>query len=343
MTALIKAECEAATSQCKHGPESESNLFIEEIIGNEMIHAGAYVMLIGEYLECLSSSENVNLEYVKVCVQVIKHSAPAVFSLLLHDSSEATTSHLDPRPTFAEAWFLTMKTLAAVCRHDEKIISSLASENIPALFGDSLSLAMLFIFMKDLGGKNRPPPEIQRGMSPDGPHVLAMCDFISESLILGPSVLSAVARSISTHIQFNFCNEVTAEVLGAAAISSALLRAISGAAPPWVVEDTPILFRSIFTALDGDLDLFIQTLNVSTKLETLTVFGALRAGEKLSGRYLDASVSHVDAFLSKARESCSKNDWKKIKVILKSATGGKKKESGFNLKPHYSSWECERV
>jgi hypothetical protein len=346
--ALIKAECEAAAAQCERGSESGSNLFIEAIIGEEMIHSGAYVMLIGEYLNRISSSSDITLEQqvdsCRRCIHVLKHSSNNIASILSHDSPEAT-AHVDPRPTIAEAWFLTMKTLASVCRHNEHIASSLAEEGLlQSLFGDSLCLVVFYIFMKDIGTKKRPAPDVQRGMSPDGAHTLAMCDFISECLLLGPSNLAAAAGCISTSIQLNCTvGEVQAEVLGAATISAALLRAISGATPPWIVEDTPILFRSIFTALGGNLDVFIKTLDAATKLKSLVDFGALKAGEKLSGRYLDTSSSHIEAFLAKTKETCSKNDWKKLKVVLKSATGGKKKESGFNLKPHYSLWECERV
>ena len=346
LTALIKAECEATAAQCGEGPESGSNLFIETIIGEEMIHAGAYVMLIGEYLKHLSSNKTMALEdQVEVCrrcIQVLENSAPAVASVLLHDSPEATT-HLDGRPTLCESWFLTMKTLASVCRHNEQIIYSLVANNTQKLFGESLSLAMLFIFMKDIGGKKRSAPDAQRGMSPDGPQTLAITDFISEATLLGPTILVGSISALSAHIQLNCGNEVPVEMLGAAAILASLLRAISGATPPWVVEDTPILFKSLYTSLGSNCDLFIQTLGVATKLETLTDIGGLRAGEKLSGRYLEASDSHINSFLSKAKETCVMNDWKKIKVVLKAVTGGKKKESGFNLKPHYSSWECERV
>jgi len=345
-TALIKAECEAAAAQCGQGPESGSNLFIEDIVGEEKIHTGAYVILIGECLKHLSSSKHMTVEdqveSCRRCVQVLKHCAPDVASVLLHVSPEATV-HVDPRVTLAEAWFSTMKTLASVCRHSEQIISSLAAENVQTLFGESLSLAMLFIFMKDIGGKKRPAPDVQRGMSSDGPQTLAISDFIAEAMLLGPSILAGSISALSAHIQLNCGNEVPAEVLGAAAISASILRAISGATPPWVVEDTPVLFKSMYVALGSNPDLFIQTLGVSTKLETMTAVGGLRAGEKLSGRYLDASDSHINSFLSKASETVAKNDWKKMKVVLKSATGGKKKESGFNLKPHYCNWECERV
>ncbi|KAL7493940.1 hypothetical protein ACHAWT_005337 [Skeletonema menzelii] len=343
--ALIRAECEAAAAQCDQGPSSGSNLFVEDIIGEEKIHTGAYVILIGEYLKHLSSSKVMTEDQVascRRCVQVLKHCASDVASVLLHVSPEAS-AHVDPRVTLAEAWFLTMKTLASVCRHNDQIISMLATENVQTLFGESLSVAMLFIFMKDIGGKKRPAPDMQQGMSPDGPQTLAISDFIAESMLLGPSILAGSIAALSAHIQINCGNEVPAEVLGGAAISASLLRAISGATPPWVVEDTPVLFKAMHTALGNDSDLFIQALGVSTKLETMTAVGGLRAGEKLSGRYLDASDSHINSFLGKAAETVAKNDWKKMKVVLKSATGGKKKESGFNLKPHYSNWECERV
>ena len=345
LAALIKAECDSAFAQCGQGPQSGSNLFIDDVMGEEKIHTGAFVMLVGEYLKNSLSKHMAiedQLESCHNCVKILKDCSPGVASVLLHTSPEAS-NHVDPRESLAEAWFLTMKTLASLCRHNEQIVSSLDAKSVQSLLGDSLSIAMLFIFLKDIGGKKRPQPVVQRGMTPDGPQTLAICEFMTESMLLGPSILHGGILALSSHLQLNITNEVPAEVLGAAAISASLLRAISGATPPWVVEDTPVLFKSMFTSLGSNPDLFIHSLGVSTKLVTLTSVGGLQTGEKLSGRYLEASDSHIDSFLSKARETVARNDWKKMKVILKSATGGKKKESGFNLKPHYSTWDCERI
>ena len=91
-TALIRAECDAAKAQSGQGPSSGSNLFVEDIIGEEKIHSGAYVILIGEYLKHLSPNKHLTVEQLKSClrcVNVLKHCAPDVASVLLHKSPEA--------------------------------------------------------------------------------------------------------------------------------------------------------------------------------------------------------------------------------------------------------------
>ncbi len=134
-------------------------------------------------------------------------------------------------------------------------------------------------------------------MSLDGPQTLAMMDFMAEAILLGPCILAATSRSFTTHFQLQ--HTIQSEELGAAIIAAGLLRAASGALPPWAVELTPLLIRSLFTALGNDCDTFIQTLKNSTKIEC--------SGNILAGRYFEhVSSVHIDSFLSKTRDACNR-------------------------------------
>lgn len=331
-TAVIRAECKAATCQCEQGPSSGSNLFNDNIIGEDMLHAGAFLIVIRDTLTQIGAKYEQGAEKplsdLRRCIAILAGSAAFVIPLLLNNSSEAN-SHTDPRPAFAEAWFQTMTTLVSICRG-----SNLAADLATELVGGSLYCAVALIFIKDIGNKKSQPPEIQRGMSSDGPQTLAMMDFMTEALLLGPSILAAASSSFTA--QFEITPAYQPEELGASIIAAALLRATSGALPPWAVELTPTLNKSLFTATGNKCDLFIQILKNSTTLEC--------SGNLLAGRYFEnVSCVHIDAFLSKTSEACKKGEWGKLKSVLKSACGGKKKESGFNLKPQYTSWECERL
>lgn len=345
ISALIKAECEAATFQCNQGADSASNMFIDSVIGEEMVDAGVYLILIRDCLTRLAKKkvpeEKDIIESIR-CLSVLKSVVPVIVPMLTHQSPEAN-SHVDPRPTIAEAYYLTLSSLVSVCRKHEPIASRLVNEGVEQLFGESLCLVSMLIFLKDLGKKSS-APGIQKGLSLDAAHTLAMTSFISESLLLGASVLSA-GQGISSVIQVIDTFGQLNNVLTAAILVSSLLRAVSGALPPWSVEETPELFESIFTSICGsNTDSFVELLSLACKLSSATTFGGVREGELLAGRYIDVSDSHIKSFITQSKEVCSKGNWKKIKVILKATCGGKKKDSGFNLKPSFTSWEkCDRL
>jgi hypothetical protein len=93
-----------------------------------------------------------------------------------------------------------------------------------------------------------------------------------------------------------------------AILVAALLRSISGALPPWTVEEAPALFRSIYVATGSDVDGFVRILRASTMLSASASFGGVRPGELLAGKYLDASGSHIESFLSQTKEVCNKGN-----------------------------------
>ena len=346
ISALIKAECEAATLQCNQGADSASSMFIDSVIGEEMVDAGVYLMIIRDCLTRITKrkvlEEKDIIESIR-CLSVLKSVMPVIVPLLMHQSPEAN-NHVDPRPTIAEAFYLTLTSLVSVCRKHEPIASCLVNEDVEQLFGESLCLVSMLIFLKGLGDKKSSAPDIQKGLSLDAAHTLAMTSFLSESLLLGSSILSA-GQGISSVIQLQDTFGQSSDISNAAILVSSLLRAVSGALPPWSVEETPELFESIFTSVCGsNAESFVELLSLACKLRSATTFGGVREGELLAGRYLDVSDSHISSFITQSKEVCSKGNWKKIKVILKSTCGGKKKDSGFNLKPGFTSWEkCDRL
>ena len=324
-SALIKAECEAAMCQCSQGHQSGSNFFNENVIGEEMLHAGAYIMVICECFNRISLRKGDQVEKrideCRRCISILNQIAPVLIQLLLHESSEAS-SYLDPRPTIAEAWFLTMASLVSICRSNEQITASLLGNNIESLFGDSLYTATRLIFLKDLGSRKTAPPTIQKGMSLDGPQTLALMEFTSEAMLLGSNILSAAAKSTLAHIQLYATGENTsADALGAAIIAAGLLRAASGALPPWAVELTPTLLRSMYIALGSNCDALIHILNISTTLQTAISFGGVNAGQKLAGRYFEKmNPTTMESFLSKSREACVKGKGLFIDVFVVKST-----------------------
>jgi hypothetical protein len=67
-------------------------------------------------------------------------------------------------------------------------------------------------------------------------------------------------------------------------------------------------------------------------------------GELLAGKLLDAKrLPHGIVFVSQSKEVCIKGNWQKMKVILKATCGGKKRDSGFALRPSFTTWDCNRL
>jgi hypothetical protein len=299
-SAVIRAECDAAVCQCDQGPISGSNIFNDNVVGDEMLHAGAYFMAVKDSLNRIVSHLKTGLEEalteLRRCLAILKRSAVAVHSLLLNKSSEAT-SHTDPRPTVAEAWFLTMTSLVSIFRGANLTSHLTSDDRVEELIGDALYVSIALIFMKDLGNKKSAPSTVQSGMSLDGPQTLAMMEFMTSAILFGPGGLAATARSFTTHFQLEHL--IQSEELGATIIAAGLLRAASGALPPWAVELTPPLIRSLFIALGNNCDIFIQILKNSTKIKC--------SGNILAGRYFEhVSSVHIDSFLSKTRDACNR-------------------------------------
>lgn len=322
------------------GPDAGSSSFNDRVVGEDMAHAGLFIILIRECLNRIAKSMGqleMRLIECQRCLKCLQHCAPFVKELVLHPSPESS-SHVDPRPTIAEAWYFTSCSLVSICR--SQFAACLINDGVDKFFGESLALFTALIFLKDLGTKKAPSRSIQLGCSLDGPHTLAMKSFISESVLLGPIILNDA--SILSIVHLNQLND-TQYVSGTAILIAALLRSFSGALPPWTVEEAPELIKSLYIATGSDADGFAQILRVSAKLTASSSFGGVRSGELLAGKYLDASDSHIESFVSQSKEVCIKGNWQKMKVILKATCGGKKKDSGFALRPSFTTWECNRL
>ena len=275
-----------------------------------MVHAGLYIILIRDCLDRIAKNkyqiEETGVHECRKCLSVLRYCAPLVTQLLVHPSPEAN-SHVDPRTTIAEAWYLTLCSLVSICRNHETIAACLIGDGVEKLFGESLSLVMALVFLKDLGTKKDPARPIQIGLSLDGPHTLAMQSFVSESVLLGPSILAET--SILSIIQLDQSTSFVGTACVPAILVAALLRSISGALPPWTVEEAPALFRSIYVATGSDVDGFVRILRASTMVSASASFGGIRPGELLAGKYLDASGSHIESFLSQTKEVCNKGNF----------------------------------
>ena len=212
------------------------------------------------------------------------------------------------------------------------------SAGVEEIVATSCTAAMSVIFMKDIRSLNEEP-----GLSLDGAQTSSIILFMTEGM---PSILASLSSGDATPLLQVSCAGQPTPYDGSVAVGvfvASLLRGVSGAFPPWCVEDTPELFKAVYFAMGKDTDGFIHVFNLAVRLEAASPTGCIRVGDRIGGKYVDCSPTHLNQFMSKAREICEKNDWKRFKVILKTLCGGKKKDSGFNLKPQLTNFDCDRL
>jgi len=357
LISLNNAECQSIIHQCNAGPASLSNIFDESVISEDVVPAGAFVIVVNNALEgilSMSSKQMVNAEELAVsskeCVRALDNIRESVFQTIVHPSPEAESgSHVDPRPTLAEAWYLTMITLVSVCNKCGSVGMGSYGSVLNRLLSESASTAVLILFNQGVDKKEREDRVI--GMSVDGPHTFAMINFLEKVFSIG-GLLQLVSQQLVSRLKLDFHGVPTGskELSGAAVIFAALLRGASGGLPPWAIEGLPSLFSAFYTTC-GSSNVFCEIMHIAIgiRLENVpdAAFGCATPGKKLAGRFFETmGEKHVNEFLSKAKEICEKNDadaWRRFKATLKKVCGGKKKDSGFNLKPTFTNWDCERI
>jgi len=355
--ALNQAECKATSLQCSAGPLSQSPIFNEEIICEDIVAAGAFIVVVRDTLDNIHQELEKNSlspeqadSAISSCISALIGSKDSVFSVLSSDGLEPQHGcHIDPRPTISEAWFLAMISLLSVYKQAHAPIVNKSKE----LIYETLALCVHILLIKRLDKEesitNR---EDVMGMSLDGPQSLAMIDFIQMALGTGPDALISIFERYKSQAIFdspNFGQTINFNpgMIGGGIITAALFRGCSGALPPWVIESLPTLFAALFTCC-GDTGTFCSVIGTGADLRLKDAdFARVRAGKKIAGYYFDKMGEEgVSDFLTKVRAICSKNDnskWRDFKVLLKAVCGGKKKASTFNLKPQPTNWECIRV
>lgn len=299
LSVLLNAEIETAKQQSE-SHSSGSSIFNDQIIGEDNLHAGAYLIVVQESLSRVASDSSdidTRLFEFRMCMKVLKTSVTNLTNLLLCGSPEAS-SYTDPRPTLAEAWFVTMTSVVSIYKTELSTRFS-SDDGIEDLIGLGLgNISVGLILMKHLGTKTRPLPLAQAGMSLDGPQTLSMLEFMRDAI--DPNVLASASRHFAAHFKIEHMPQ--SKEIGGSIVAAGLLRAASGAFPPWAVELTPAIFRSLFIALGSNIDVFIHIIECSFKLEV--------SGEVLAGRYFESVSSvHINSFLSKTRDACSKGKY----------------------------------
>ena len=171
-------------------------------------------------------------------------------------------------------------------------------------------------------------------MSFEGPHTLAVNEFLTCYFALGPGMLQELGRGLlmAVPIDTDKANRYSSDAgcHSVAIIGAALFRAAQGGLPPWAVESVPEVCSALFVALNRNVDAYGQMLQLGMDLrlsESVAPFGSVQPGQRLSGPGFDTIKESVKTqFLQEAVEQCKQDNiasWRRMKVLLKKVSGGK--------------------
>jgi hypothetical protein len=349
--AIVYAECEAISVQCRAGQSSESSIFHDEVISPDRIPAGLLLEALDEIIRAARSKDLKAPVLIHNCIQSlysVKDPVLAAISLECGDPKEEAFA--DPRPTLCEAWFLAMISLASL---PEEAIHEATLLMVKSLLVDSCVVCLSILFYPSMGrtqGERTNDP----GMSFDGPQTLALTEFLEHFFLLGPRMFEMLARELTVRIPVDtatiqqLCSDPHVHAMSI--VGAALFRAAQGALPPWAVESIPEVYSALFVALNKDPDRFGLVLRVSMDLRlhaSVGRFGSVSSGQLLSGRFFETMNDGAKTtFIQQAIDISRKDNgasWRKLKVLIKQACGGKKKEADFGQKPSPTRWDFERL
>jgi len=347
IVACVVAECEIIHHQCAAGPESKSSLFTEGIFDPDTdtgVAAGLFVRCIAEVLQSVRrSASDQNANSVPNCIHALNAAkVPVLTSFTLPCPAPRKGAFIDPRPTVSEAWLQAMLELAEM-KPDEPIAETLLVE--------TCATVVSLLFMPAMG-RTQAERLQDSCQNLDGPQSLALTAFLITFFRLGAESLYKAGQILLTTIPVDMANLSAgcpdARFHGVSIISASLFRACQGALPPWAVESIPEVYSSFFEAFGSDAESFghLMRLGMEVRLGSRE-YGGVGPGKLLSGRFFESlSETAKTTFINQSRELCKKGgmaSWRRLKVLIKQACGGKKKDTEFNQKPSATRWEFERV
>ena len=349
MKALINAECKAVVSYCTRNQDVCSSIFHELVVSEEVCAAGSFIITIRDGITAMRSrisSDGLEASAINVGIASFISSLlgckDAVFSAIGSHTNIELSEWEDPRPTIFEAWLLSVNELIKVafeggCQEEATLVQ---------LVSETLVVSIQVLLHKRVDKEKSLPGGVEY-VSMDGPHTLALVEFLELAFKCGPCILANTASLITSQIHLDSLptGANNSSLIGGGIIVAAIYRCVSGAVPPWAVEYVPSVLKSLYSCCGNESQAFSAILLAGAELKLSYKYGCVE--KTLAGHYYDTiKLKKKEDFATKAQEISASDDndkWRKLKVLVKSVCGGKKKASDFNLKPQFTTWECDRI
>jgi hypothetical protein len=326
-------------------------IFREDVISEDVVPAGLFLHVIHHFLEVNNARP---LQDMSNCIHILCQCHAQVLEAIscTCPSPIKKGSFYDPRPMLAEAWLLITSQL--MNRFTSNSFDSLIIERSIQQNGVQVTQAIqrlavetcatqVQLFLYPTLGKTQEARSQDPGPTTDSAHSLvALEQFLLAFLNLGPPMLQAVSSRINETISIDLSSlqPYTSDpqgVAGIAVIGAALLRTCSGGLPPWAVEFMPSIYSSLFNvSFGGSIENLILSIQMAMHVRWSSS-SERNHGELLAGRlFKTMSDKHKSTFLQQVLEVAQTNTptaWKRMKAIVKTACGGKKKDTDFNQRP----------
>jgi hypothetical protein len=342
---IIESECEAVRRQCSSGPQSGSNIFCDDVVSSENVPGGVFVRVLGEVIQ-RANDGGVSLGCLhSTLATIVSIKAPVLSVVLSKCPDPVTGAFCDPRPALTEAWLLLVSELICAAKQN----STTAVDGVADVICDT-AVAVVTLLLFPSVGKTQEERMNDPGLSLDGPHSLAIAEFLSRFFGLGPTLVQRVADYLESSVPTVKSHESGRSSIGTAIIGAALFRASQGGLPPWAVESVPEVYSAFFVSMGRDPQRFGETMRMSMaiRLDSSAVqFRGVKPGCLLSGPLFEPlSTELAGRFVEDAANLARADDaasWRRFKVAVKQVCGGKKKDAEFHLKPSYTRWEFDRI
>lgn len=350
----IKTECEAIQFQCRGGPKSSSVIFQEHLIADEVVPSGNLIHAMGEILE-KAASKGIQVVSMTNLIRVLFESRGSVLHAITEKCPNPTAkgSFYDPRPTLAEAWFLTINKLLKALINQKHFATEESNPEVSSALDLLLTetlVSIIALFLYPSLGKTQAQRANDCGMSFDGPQTLAMMEFLHLYFSLGTSKLQSASMELLKTIPIDLASvqglTTDQNAAGVAIIGAALFRGVAGGLPPWAVECIPSVYETFFHALNKDPATFGLVFEMSIKVRLVgnQHFGGVQVSSLLSGRFFETMSDKAKrTFLTQAVQHAkldSGHGWRQLKALIKQACGGKKKDTDFNQKPGFTKYDA---
>ena len=350
LSKVISEECKSVTLHYQAVVHQHATVFLEKLVGEEMLPAGAFLMVLAESLERALNQESPQESSFEHIVHSMSCCTTDVLECISSNFSikDGMGHFVDPRPTIMEAWYLCMEKLVIYCLKKNANDRSFSDSPVVSdIISHSLTCFVSLVQQKQVNRNTKTIKEshdmVEDGLSLDGPQTLALLGFLEISPKIGINVFVQMAQVLQSTRWKPTNVDISPEVLGLAVMCATLFRGLSGALPPWSIESMPGVFASIFNnACNNNVAHFCIVLDHSLDL-TIHLDSTIN----LAGPFV-ATMSDFTRkeFLGHAKDAGEQNDangWRRFKTSIKHICGGKKKDTAFSLKPGFTSWDCDRL
>lgn len=252
-----------------HAIEADAPIFVQGIICEESLPAGAFIQIVGiavdnlslRYRESQINAKELHINY-QLIINTLEKSKCILESLVKEKIPNDSDNSVDTRVNISEAWFSTMNSLLRISFMDDDTKAIFKTcKTSRKLVSDSVFAVIVMILNHDQGMKC----DEKVFVTMDYAHTLVIVEFLKLSVAYLPSIFEDVGSNVQQNVgvRLDSCSDGLIKCnwyVGAVVFTAVILLGSSGALPPWAIEYMPEIFQSMFLACASDGDRFLSII-----------------------------------------------------------------------------------